>query len=233
MNGVRFVLCDPNKKVADAWRSAIRESLTPQEASAFLVRDSYLEGVQDTFDCIVSVANSSGIMDGAVDLAISDMFCKGNIQAVIDAVQRHLYRAWNGFQPPGTCEIVDMSAFSNRHNCRYVAHTPTMRVPMNVCWDKEIVYRCFWSLMNALRLHNQTRPDKEKIRTVLCFGMATGVGRFPPDVCAAQMILAWKTFKAHQERGYSAIGWKDAYAESLDLEETHRVASMFNLGSCQ
>lgn len=225
---VLFILCDPKQDLTDAWKAKAQELLTASERSAFKIQECYLHQMDEQFDCVVSAANSFGIMDGAVDLAISNMFCVGNIQAPIDAVQRHLHTTWNGFQPVGTSTIVDMSAFKNRHNCRYIAHTPTMRTPMNVRWDKEIVYRCFWSVLNALDLHNQSSP-KKRIQSVLCFGLGTGVGQIPADVCAHQMILSWKNYQLHKQHGYQRIGWKEAHSEMMGVEETHRVPSMYGL----
>ena len=126
-----------------------------------------------------------------------------------------------------------MRSFGEKHsgdsefNCNFIAHCPTMRIPSAVRWDKEIVYRCFWSLLNALKHHNRERPEKDKIRRVLCFGLATGVGQIPVDVCASQMILAWKKFHDHEQQGFRRIDWKTAYGESLDVEETHRVPTMY------
>jgi len=231
MDNLRIILCDPKKALADAWKKNIQEKLTSAEAAHFTVRESLLDAVPDTFDCILSPANSFGIMDGASDLVISQMFAQAtncDIAAVIDAAQRHIYAAWNGFQPVGTSEIIPMSSFGqNRFRCKYVAHTPTMRTPMNVRWDKEIVYRCFWAMLNAIRRHNETQPAEKRIQSVLCFGLGTGVGGIPPDVCAAQMILAWKNYRRRESTGYRPIDWKTAYGEALDIEETHRVASMY------
>jgi len=232
MEEVKFILCDPKKDLTDAWRAKMRDLLAPEDASRFSVINGYLDEVKATFDCIVSVANAHGILDGSSDLVISDMFAKAvhrDVQDVIETVQRHLHDTWNGFQPVGTCEIVDMSAFlPNRYACRYIAHSPTMRTPMAVRWDKEVVYRCFWSILTAVKNWNaRCTNDARKIRSVLCFGLATGVGRFPPDVCAAQMILAYKNFLAHERQGYKPIGWPEAYGEGMDIEETHRVRSMY------
>jgi O-acetyl-ADP-ribose deacetylase (regulator of RNase III) len=228
MEDIQFILCDPKKTLADAWRKKITENLGPADASHFHIREAYLADIKDTFDCIVSPGNCFGIMDGAADLVISKLFCNENVPAVIETVHRHLHRTWNGFQPTGTCEIIDMRSFAgNQFSCKYIAHCPTMRIPSAVRWDKEIVYRCFWSLLNAVKHHNETRPEKDKIRKVLCFGLATGVGQIPVDVCAGQMILAWKKFNEREEKGFQRIDWKTAYGESMDVEETHRVAAMY------
>jgi O-acetyl-ADP-ribose deacetylase (regulator of RNase III) len=227
MDNVRFILCDPKKNLADAWLAKIKEHLAPEDASRFSVIHGYLDEVTSKFDCIVSPGNCNGIMDGTADLVISRMFCEESVPAVIDTVQRHLHRTWNGFQPPGTCEIIDMRSFNEeRFSCKFIAHCPTMRIPSAVRWDKEIVYRCFWSLLNALKRHNETRPEKDQTRKVLCFGLATGVGQIPVEVCAGQMILAWKKFHERESQDFRMIDWKAAYRDALDVEETHRVAAM-------
>jgi len=67
MDNLRIILCDPKKALADAWKKNIQEKLTSTEAAHFTVRESLLDAVPDTFDCILSPANSFGTMDGASD----------------------------------------------------------------------------------------------------------------------------------------------------------------------
>ena len=67
--------------------------------------------------------------------------------------------------------------------------------------DDDIAYRCTWALLNAIRKHNievakqgQSSAGHERIKSVLCAGFGTGVGQFPVDECARQMVLAVKHF---------------------------------------
>src|SRR5436853_3982217 len=72
-------------------------------------------------DAIVSPANSFGIMDGGLDLAIRDQLgftIESRIQEVI--VEKH-----HGELPVGCAEIVA----TNDRRWRYLIAAPTMRVP--------------------------------------------------------------------------------------------------------
>jgi O-acetyl-ADP-ribose deacetylase (regulator of RNase III) len=76
------------------------------------------------FDCIVSPGNSFGLMDGGVDAAISCYF-GWDLQ---ERVQRRILDELLGEQPVGTSLIVE----TGHPEHPFLAHTPTMRVPMPV-----------------------------------------------------------------------------------------------------
>src|SRR5262245_1402953 len=105
------------------------------------------EGVEalTEFDCVVSAANSFGLMDGGVDAAIVRFF--GG--ALMDRVQQRILEDYLGEQPVGTCLVVESG--HSRHP--FVAHTPTMRVPMDIS-GTDNVYRAMWALLLAVRHHN-------------------------------------------------------------------------------
>ncbi len=79
-----------------------------------------------------------------------------------------------------------MTSFGEqRFQCKYIAHCPTMRVPSNCRWNKEIVYNCMWSLLNELRVHNAVRKTVP-ITRVFVTGLGTGIGGFPSqNMCSA------------------------------------------------
>ena len=61
---VKFVLFDISKSLVEKWREAFRE-LVPQECQEHIqIINSGLEGLDMSFDCIVSPANSFGRFDG-------------------------------------------------------------------------------------------------------------------------------------------------------------------------
>ena len=108
------------------------------------------------------------------------------------------------------------------YNLKYIAHTPTMRTPQNITWDKEVIYKCFWSLLVKLHQHN-LKIKEDQIQTVVCFGLGTGVGGVPVDVCAAQMVLAYKHFVEGLGKGGSGgvgLTWRDAYDLEKEIEDT-------------
>lgn len=97
------------------------------------------------FDTVVSPANSYGKLDGGFDDAISRAFSpRDDYLALTRVVQTELYEEWRGFAPPGTCTLLRMpesfrSRSKNIWGTKYLALCPTMRVPMNVTWDRENV----------------------------------------------------------------------------------------------
>ena len=136
-------------------------------------------------DCIVSPANSYGIMDGGLDLLIRDELGVH----VQDRVQWHINRHFNGCQPIGTSIIVEaFQTFDEIRSKRFkfLAHTPTMQYPQNIQGSLNTMH----SFCAALMTVNQ-RPN---ISSVACSGMGAGVGEVPPNEVSKQMHLAYKLY---------------------------------------
>ncbi|EEI6908197.1 phage tail protein, partial [Salmonella enterica] len=74
------------------------------------------------FDCMVSAANSFGLMDGGVDAAITAYFGP-QLQG---RVQQHILREYLGEQPVGTAFVIETG--NSKHP--WLVHAPTMRVPL-------------------------------------------------------------------------------------------------------
>lgn len=179
-----------------------------------------------TFDAIVSPANSFARLDGAFDDALSRAFSPHNdYHALTRVAQKKVYSEWRGFQVPGTCLLIDLTSEDGQlksgkevWGCRYLLHCPTMKVPQNVGWDKEVVYECIWSLLNCVENHNRrvsgttmamTSPssssmaeaeaeaatsDDRKISSFLMTPLATGCGMVSAQRWAEQTVLALKHF---------------------------------------
>jgi O-acetyl-ADP-ribose deacetylase (regulator of RNase III) len=147
-----------------------------------VVVKGYFEELPE-FDCMVSAANSFGLMDGGVDLAISRFFG----WQLMDRVQQHILADYLGEQPVGTSIIVE----TGHEKHPFLAHTPTMRVPMEIT-HTDNVYKAMFAMLLAVRRHNQhsARP----IKSVACPGLGTGVGAVPYPEAARQMALAYKNF---------------------------------------
>ena len=135
------------------------------------------------FDCMVSPANSFGMMDGGIDAAIIRFFGK----SLMDRVQQRILDEYLGEQPVGTSIIVE----TNHPKHPYLAHTPTMRVPMSIQGTHN-PYMAMWAMLLAVRKHNQT--SKQVINTIACPGLGTGIGRVPYTEAARQMALAYENF---------------------------------------
>lgn len=135
------------------------------------------------FDCVVSAANSFGLMDGGVDAAIVRFF--GG--ALMDRVQQRILDDYLGEQLVGTCLLVE----SGHPKHPFVAHTPTMRVPLDIT-GTDNVYGAMWAMLLAVRNHNRTA--ERSIHSVACPGLGTGTGRVPYPEAARQMALAYRNF---------------------------------------
>ncbi len=73
----------------------------------------------------------------------------------------------------------------------WLAHTPTMRVPMEIRYT-DYVYLAMWAMLRAVHHHNKS--GKQPIQTVLCPGLGTGVGTVSPKEAARQMALAYRNY---------------------------------------
>lgn len=164
-----------------------------------------------TFDAIVSPANSYGRMDGGFDHALSLAFSPRNdYLALTRLVQGVLYKEWRGFAPPGMTTLVDLLHSSLKGEgvwgCRYLAVCPTMKVPQDVRWDKEVTYECIWTLLTSIEKHNESVGDGgREIRSILMTPLATLTGRWSPEKWAAQLVIAINHFIEAQK---NAEKWK-------------------------
>jgi O-acetyl-ADP-ribose deacetylase (regulator of RNase III) len=131
-------------------------------------------------DAVVSPANSFGFMDGGIDLLYSQFFGT----QLQDRLQEIIRKDFDGELPVGMAVVLE-----TRHEAiPYLVSAPTMRVPQNAAYTAN-AYLAFKAALYAISRHNQIAP--QKIRTVLCPGLATGIGEMPAAVCARQMRMAY------------------------------------------
>jgi O-acetyl-ADP-ribose deacetylase (regulator of RNase III) len=173
---VKLILVDPKAELCDAFRE--RFAALPQVE----VVTGRFEALP-AFDCMVSAANSFGLMDGGVDAAITRFFGY-ELQA---RVQRRILDEFLGEQPVGTSIIVE----TNHPEHPFIAHTPTMRVPMDIA-HTDHVYLAMWAMLLAVRRHN--RSAARSIEIIACPGLGTTTGRVPYRQAARQMALAYEHF---------------------------------------
>ncbi|MBN1287638.1 MAG: macro domain-containing protein [Anaerolineae bacterium] len=173
---LRLILVDPNVSLCDAFRERFDGAPNVE-----IVQDRFER--LPKFDCMVSPANSFGIMDGGVDAAITRFFG----HELQTRVQRHILSQYLGEQPVGTSIIVE----TKHPKHPYLAHTPTMRVPMEIA-HTDNVYLAMWAMLLAVRRHNQ--QEAQKIEIIACPGLGTGTGRVPFHEAARQMALAYQYF---------------------------------------
>ena len=137
---------------------------------------------QQSADAIVSPANSFGIMDGGLDLAIRNEL---GFQVESD-IQKVILNKYHGEMPVGTAEIIN----TNHGKWSYMITAPTMRVPENVAFTLN-AYIAFRAILIAINNFNESKPNKP-IKSLVCSGLGTGIGSMEPVRCAAQMRAAFK-----------------------------------------
>ncbi len=126
-------------------------------------------------DAMVSPANSFGIMDGGLDLAI-----RGELGLEVQrAAQRAIVERHHGELPIGSAEIVP----TGDERWRWLVVAPTMRIPESVAHSLN-AYLAFRAVLLACARHAPV------ISSLVCCGLATGIGGMDPARCAAQMRIA-------------------------------------------
>ena len=141
------------------------------------------------FDCIATAGNCFGLMDAGLDLAVVRFFGRH----VMDEIQRRILGDYLGEQPVGTSFIVGTGHPAHP----FVAHTPTMRVPMNI--DRtDNVYLAAWATLLAVHHHN--RSDAPRIGSLVMPGFGTGTGGVDPLEASLQMRLACEHYLRPAER---------------------------------
>jgi O-acetyl-ADP-ribose deacetylase (regulator of RNase III) len=136
------------------------------------------------FDCVVTAGNSFGLMDAGMDLAVVRFFGTH----VMEQIQNQILGDYLGEQPVGTCLIVSTGHAAHP----FVAHAPTMRVPMNI-QGTDHVYLAMWAALTAVHRHN--RSASRKIDSLACPGLGTGTGGMEPLEAGLQLCLAYEHFQ--------------------------------------
>jgi O-acetyl-ADP-ribose deacetylase (regulator of RNase III) len=91
MNDLRLILVSPEPLLCAEFREKFKELPSVE------VVDGYFENLPE-FDCLVSPANSFGLMDGGMDAAITRFFG----DALQQRVQQRILAEYLGEQPVGT-----------------------------------------------------------------------------------------------------------------------------------
>jgi O-acetyl-ADP-ribose deacetylase (regulator of RNase III) len=185
----RVLLVDQSAPLVRAWQEVFRD--------VEIVAASASDYFEVAADAMVSPANSFGIMDGGLDLAIREQLGL----EVERRVRRMIEERHHGEMPIGCAELVA----TDHARWPLLVVAPTMRVPEDVSRTVH-AYWAFRAILLAVRRHGQP------IRSLLCPGLGTGVGRMPPRRCAVQMRQAWLQV------------WGDATAPSFQRIHTHHMA---------
>jgi O-acetyl-ADP-ribose deacetylase (regulator of RNase III) len=172
MSALTILLRDINPGVVESWEAAF--------AGVAGVEISRGDIFGKTADAIVSPANSFGFMDGGIDALYSRRF-GWDLQERLQA----LLRAEHGGElPVGQAVLVE----TRDPEIPYCVSAPTMRVPMVVA-ETVNAYLAFRASLRLVLECNRRSPGA--IKSLLCPGLGTAVGRMPPGRCARQMRAAY------------------------------------------
>jgi O-acetyl-ADP-ribose deacetylase (regulator of RNase III) len=137
-----------------------------------------------SFDCVITAGNSFGLMDAGMDLAVVRYFGRH----LMERIQKQILDDYLGEQPVGTCILVP----TDHPTHPFVAHAPTMRVPMNI-QGTDHVYLAMWAVLTAVHRHNRAAP--KKIESLACPGLGTGTGGMDSMEASLQLCLAYEHFQ--------------------------------------
>ena len=162
-------------------------SLINQDIKKFLKDNTNIE-------CVVSPANSFGIMDGGFDLALTEYYGT----QLQERVQKYIIDNYFGEQPVGTSFIIE----TNKDN-QYLIHTPTMRLP-NKIKDKQVIYQAMRTTL--------IEAKKNNIKSIVIpmFGGSTGICH--PNEIAKLMRLAYDQINDVPNN----MDWDYAYKREID-----------------
>jgi O-acetyl-ADP-ribose deacetylase (regulator of RNase III) len=163
---MKLTLVDANPSVADALRGAFRAS-----HEVTVLHGDLLACAENT---VVSPANSLGFMDGGIDAAYS-----AALPDVERKVQDAIARRPEGHLPIGAAVIVAVE----HQRIEYVIATATMSMPEQV--DSRNAYRAMRAMLRLAGAH------ADRVRSVYCPGLCTGVGMVPHLEAARAMAQAY------------------------------------------
>lgn len=165
---MKLILFDMRNDLCEKWRQYFKNEINVE------VKHCLFHEIEK-FDCVVSPANSFGIMDGGFDAVLTDFFGTG----LMSNVQSAICKSGLVMQPVRGSIIVPTGNIDHP----YCAHTPTMRVPKQIIGTDNI-YNSMRSMLLEVKKYSA-------IDVVVCPGLGTCTGGVSADVAARQMYLAY------------------------------------------
>lgn len=179
MESLKIILSAVDPRLAEWWRESCGDLdfVSVQEGSILDVK----------CDAVVSPANSFGFMDGGIDALYLDHFGP-DIQR---RVRTRILEGHGGELLVGMADIVETGS----NTIPYLIAAPTMRVPMILrdTVNPYLATRAAFRLILQGRFPDGGRkgkPIRDTVKRVAFPGLATGVGRVGPAICARQMRRA-------------------------------------------
>jgi hypothetical protein len=145
---------DQSTRLVDAWRVAFSHM-----PSVSVFEGDYLEKPSDA---LVSPANSFGIMDGGIDLAIREHLGYG----IENTMQSVVLSKYHGEMPVGCADVVETGSKSHP----FLVVAPTMRIPERVARSLN-AYHAFRAILLAcehFKMRRIVRANRRQKRTKKC-----------------------------------------------------------------
>ncbi|QFT56450.1 macro domain-containing protein [Microbulbifer sp. THAF38] len=189
----KIYLIDKSKELVEAWHQVFGDI----EIFEIIEGDFFSKPA----DAMVSPANSFGIMDGGLDLPIRNELGF----EVEDRLQERIKSDFHGELPIGSAIVIPTS------NSRwpYLISAPTMRIPEDIS-NTMNAYHAFRAILNSVRLFNESTPT-QRINSIVCPGLGTGIGNLPARRCAGHMRAA-----------YNYLSKPPRIPSYKEIHETHR-----------
>jgi O-acetyl-ADP-ribose deacetylase (regulator of RNase III) len=186
---MHYLLIGQNPRLLAAWQEQLGE----------FPNVKVLEGdiTNVSCDAIVSPANSFGFMDGGLDYAISERL-GWDLQTEVQQFIKNL--------PEGELLVGKAEVFATKDELiPYLIVAPTMRVPTNFQIPTSInAYLAMKAILIAAKKH-------ENIEYVAIPGLCTGVGRMQPEICARQMLYAYREIELGEKLNFDNFGDAQKY----------------------
>ncbi|GMA15190.1 hypothetical protein GCM10025871_15210 [Deinococcus metallilatus] len=146
-------------------------------------------------DAVVSPANSFGFMDGGIDLIYVSKF-GWDLQT---RLRTQLCEKHDGELPVGQALVIE----TYDSEIPYLISAPTMRVPSDVSLTIN-AYLAFRAVLRVIQKHNTQHPAP--IKSIVCPGLCTAIGKMPADRSARQMAAAYAVCILGQENMPLTLG---------------------------
>lgn len=190
-----FVFFDTDLQLVETYRRVLKDLPPGAEKMVLNFERTDCRKLVRThdIDIMVSPANSTGYMDGGIDLYFMRMF--PGIQRTVQRVIR-TYNILDGplyVLPVGSAVKVG----TNQEICPELICAPTMPRPCDIRDHPENVRRCMYGILKCL--------GKTRLHCVAVPGLGTGCGRLSPEESARQIRLGIEDFASGADIGNDVL----------------------------
>lgn len=170
LKNIKIYLLDINPMMTNEWNRAFKDcnniTVVHNDLNTFLKNTPV--------DCVVSPANSYGLMDGGYDYAITRWYG----HSLMNKVQKYIIDELYGEQTVGTAICIETDKIP-----KYLIHSPAMRTP-EIIYDYRVVYDCMRNTLIQAMKHN--------IKSIVVPAWGGGCGRVEPNIIANMMLSAYQ-----------------------------------------